>query len=204
MTVQASTFESGIRRPARFARRQHGRIDDPGIISFAFAVFGALPLESRLYPASASVFRRQWNLIMGRLGVPFKQASKGATPGVLRGSGATFLYNASEDINWVAWRGRWSRIRTLEYYLQEVGAYLLIHELSSFAKAKDLCALRCVVVCAVACGACSAVIYRWKYVAWRFQLQFHLRIFETKEGFSTVSAAFKLPLQNAECRPRTS
>lgn len=134
----SSSLYIRVRDPktARFARRQHGRIDDPGIISFAFAVFGALPLESRLYPASASVFRRQWNLIMGRLGVPFKQASKGATPGVLRGSGATFLYNASEDINWVAWRGRWSRIRTLEYYLQEVGAYLLIHELSSFAKAK--------------------------------------------------------------------
>ena len=123
-------------KTARFARRQHGRIDDPGIISFAFAVFGALPLESRLYPASAAGFRRQWNLVMGRLGVPYRQATRGATPGVLRGSGATYLYNASEDISWVAWRGRWSRVRTLEYYLQEVGAYLLIHELSPFAKAK--------------------------------------------------------------------
>ncbi len=134
----SSSLYIRVRDPktARFARRQHGRIDDPGIISFAFAVFGALPLESRLYPASASGFRRQWNLVMGRLGVPCTQSTKGATPGVLRGSGATFLYNASEDINWVAWRGRWSRVRTLEYYLQEVGAYLLIHELSPFAKAK--------------------------------------------------------------------
>ena len=127
-----------IRDPktARFARRQHGRIDDESIIALSFAVFGRLPLEARLYPASLTSFRKQWDLVMTRLGVPCRQATNGATPGVLRGSGATYLYSATEDINWVAWRGRWSRVRTLEYYLQEVASYLLIHQLHPLAKAR--------------------------------------------------------------------
>ena len=62
------------------------------------------------------------------------QSLHGATPGVLRGSGATYLSSSSEDVNWVAWRGRWSRVRTLEYYLQEVAAYVLMHTLSPQAK----------------------------------------------------------------------
>ena len=55
---------------------------------------------------------------------------------MLRGSGATYLYSCSEDINWVAWRGRWSRVRTLEYYLQEVGAQMLIHELDPLSRSR--------------------------------------------------------------------
>ena len=127
-----------IRDPktARFARRQHGRIDDQVIINFAESVFGGLPLGAQLYPGSLGSYRRQWNAIMERLGVPYKQALQVATPGVLRGSGATFLYSSSEDVGWVAWRGRWARVRTLEYYLQEVGAQMLIHELSAVAKSR--------------------------------------------------------------------
>ena len=127
-----------IRDPktARFARRQHGRIDDPMIIRFSEVVFGKLPLDSKIYPGSISTYRRQWNAVMDRLGVPFKQNQRGATPGVLRGSGATFLYASSEDVGWVAWRGRWARVRTLEHYLQEVGAQMLIHELSAISKSR--------------------------------------------------------------------
>ena len=127
-----------IRDPktARFARRQHGRIDDPMIIFFAETVFGKLPLDDKLFAGSISMYRRQWNAVMDRLGVPYKQNLKGATPGVLRGSGATYLYASSEDVGWVAWRGRWARIKTLEHYLQEVGAQMLIHELSSTSKSR--------------------------------------------------------------------
>jgi hypothetical protein len=121
-------------KTARFARRQHGRVDDPDIVWLVEQIFGHLPLQQRLYPLSASSFRKQWNAVMARLGISHRQADKGATPGVLRGSGATFLYSCSEDINWVAWRGRWSRVRTLEYYLQEVGAQLLVHSLDPLSK----------------------------------------------------------------------
>ena len=127
-----------IRDPktARFARRQHGRIDDQCIIQVAEHVFGALPPSTKLFPGSINVFRKQWNSIMLHLGVPHSQSDRGATPGVLRGSGATFLYTASEDLTWVAWRGRWARQRTLEYYLQEVGAFVLVHSLKPAAKFK--------------------------------------------------------------------
>ena len=71
---------------------------------------------------------------MARLGVPYTQAERGATPGVLRGSGATFLYLETEDISLVAWRGRWSKVKTIEFYLQEVAAQLLLMQLSSSSR----------------------------------------------------------------------
>eukprot|EP00438_Fugacium_kawagutii_P017073 Skav213868 [mRNA] locus=scaffold2374:24688:27090:+ [translate_table: standard] len=123
-------------KTARFARRQHGRVDDPEVIWIFARIFGKLDLSQRLYPASITTFRKQWDAIMKRLGIPHRQAERGATPGVLRGSGATHLYTHSEDVAWVAWRGRWARIRTLEFYLQEVGAQLLMHSLDPIAKAK--------------------------------------------------------------------
>ena len=123
-------------KTARFARRQHSRVDDAGIISIAESVFGSLPLSEKLYPGSINTFRRQWNCIMDALGIPCKQRDNGATPGVLRGSGATYFYTSTEDLSWVAWRGRWSRVKTLEFYLQEVGSHMLIHELDNWAKAK--------------------------------------------------------------------
>lgn len=120
-----------LRNPktARYARRQHGRIDDDQIIHLAEQIFGHLPLQSRLYSGSISLFRKQWDAVMAHLGIPHRQCQRGATPGTLRGSGATFLYGRTEDVPWIAWRGRWARVKTLEYYLQEVSAQLLLHEL---------------------------------------------------------------------------
>ena len=121
-------------KTARFARRQHGRIDDPIIIKTAFLTFGSLPLTAKLYGGTSAMFRKQWNAVFARLGISTNQHDRGATPGVLRGSGATFLYASSEDVTWVAWRGRWSRSKTLEFYLQEVAAQVLIHHLDPSSK----------------------------------------------------------------------
>ena len=123
-------------KTSRFARRQHGRVDDPEIISVLEALFFTLPLSDRLYHGSLTTFRKQWDAVMVCLGIPHRQDQRGATPGTLRGSGATFLYSGCEDPAWIAWRGRWSRVRTLEYYLQEVAAQLLIHELSPVSRSK--------------------------------------------------------------------
>lgn len=117
-------------KTSRFARRQHGRIDDPVIIAVAERLFGSLWLDDRLFKASMGVFRKQW--------IPYRKVEHGATPAVLRGSGATHLYAGCEDIAWIAWRGRWARTRTLEFYLQEVGAQTLIHQLHPFSRAKVL------------------------------------------------------------------
>eukprot|EP00438_Fugacium_kawagutii_P018293 Skav223004 [mRNA] locus=scaffold1827:595299:597942:- [translate_table: standard] len=123
-------------KTSRFARRQHGRIDDDQVIQIVEKIFAKLPLQSRLYCGSLSLLRKQWDAVLTYLGIPHRQALRGATPGSLRGSGATFLYGRTEDIPWVAWRGRWARVKTLEYYLQEVSAQLLLHELPP--KSKEL------------------------------------------------------------------
>jgi hypothetical protein len=125
-----------IRNPktARFARRQHCRLEDPLVLRFLESCFGDWPLDRRLYPGTANTYRSQWNAIMGRLGVPFKRDLRGATPGVLRGSGATFLYLETEDLGKVAWRGRWAKLKTIEFYLQEVAAQLLLQNLTATSR----------------------------------------------------------------------
>lgn len=121
-------------KTARFARRQHCKLEDPVVIRYLDALYGANDLSVRLYPGSASMYRRQWDAILSRLGVPHSRAAKGATPAVLRGSGATHLYLATEDIGLVQWRGRWTKQKTIEFYLQEVAAQLMLHDLDVLAR----------------------------------------------------------------------
>ena len=121
-------------KTARFARRQHVRIDDTSVILMAQLFFEHLPLGARLFNASIAVFRRQWNALLDHLEIPRRQSVRGATPGVLRGSGATQMYLDSEDLPKVAWRGRWARMRTVEHYVQEVAAQLFLHQLPPAAK----------------------------------------------------------------------
>ena len=78
-------------KTARFARRQHGRIDDVQIIELAERIFGKLPMQCRLYNGSTSLFRKQWDAVMSLLGIPHRQSQRGTTPGTLRGSGAIFF-----------------------------------------------------------------------------------------------------------------
>ena len=82
-----------IRHPktARFARRQHCRLEDPVALTFLESLYLRLPWDARLFRGSPHVYRSQWNAVMSRLQVPHTLHEKGATPGVLRGSGATFL-----------------------------------------------------------------------------------------------------------------
>ena len=122
-------------KTARFARRQHVKVLDDSVIWLARKVFWSLPMTSKLFNASMAVFRRQWNAVLSHIGVPHKQSVRGATPGTLRGSGATHLYLEDEDLSKICWRGRWAKMRTLEYYIQEVGAQLFLHQLGPEVKA---------------------------------------------------------------------
>lgn len=121
-----------LRNPktARFARQQHVKISDPEILLFVVRVFRGFSLDEKLYGASIGAYRGQWNCIMSKLGVPYRQTQRGMTPGTLRGSGATRMYLDTENIPLILWRGRWSRLRTLEFYLQEVAAQVFTHNLS--------------------------------------------------------------------------
>lgn len=125
-----------VRNPktARFARRQHVRVDDQSLIDLAYCLFNHLGLEDGIFPASTAVFRRQWNALLDKLGVPRRQCDRGATPGTLRRSGATHEYLRGSEISQIQWRGRWSRVRTLEYYIQEVAAQLFLFNLSPAAR----------------------------------------------------------------------
>lgn len=69
------------------------------------------------------------------LEIPRRQSDRGATPGTLRGSGATHQYIESADISLIQWRGRWTRLRTLEFYIQEVAAQLFLGNLTDKARA---------------------------------------------------------------------
>ena len=121
-------------KTSRFARQQHVKISDPEVIQYVDYHFGALSLSERIYNASISAYRNQWTAIMTKLGVPCKLQNKGVTPGSLRGSGATQLYLQTENIPLICWRGRWARVKTLEFYLQEVSAQVLLHSLSSASR----------------------------------------------------------------------
>ena len=123
-------------KTSRFAHRQHGKIDDMFAVEILETIFGALPRDALLYPASMHTFRRYWDMALQRLEIPCRAADRGATPGVLRGSGATYFYQQTENLQLLAWRGRWSRMRTLEYYLQEVAAQMLLGELAPGARAR--------------------------------------------------------------------
>ena len=63
------------------------------------------------------------------LGVP-AEGAKGITPKFLRGSGATWLYQVTEDVERIQWPGRWRQRRTVEHYLQKVALQLLLADLS--------------------------------------------------------------------------
>jgi len=138
LLMDTTVFYVHIRNPktSRFARKQHSKIDDKVVLDFVTHVFGKLPSDARLFGVSASAYRRRWDLVLAKLGVPSSMLVHGATPGVLRGSGATALYLQTEDLNLIQWRGRWAQLKTVEHYIQEVGAQSLLSTLS--AETRDL------------------------------------------------------------------
>jgi len=113
-------------KTSRFVRRQHAQCSDKAVVAFCCLLYGDLPPGAPLFAGSRSVFRRRWDAILQVLGLKGK-----LTPGCLRGSGATFFWKQTEDIPRVAWRGRWQRQQTLEFYLQEVAGQQLLLRLSA-------------------------------------------------------------------------
>ena len=132
-----------IRNPKtqRFARRQHCRLGDTHTLRFLSSLYLSLPFIARLFRGSLHTYRRQWNAIMERLSVPHTLASKGAAPGVLRGSGATFMYLETEDLPLIAWRGRWSKTKTFIFKRLPLSfCFQRIRTLSNLSRKLVLCA----------------------------------------------------------------
>ena len=114
----------------RFVLRQHAKITDALSVGFLTAMFAETPFDMQLFGCSPAVFRRRWDLIFSFLHVPTTEADNSVTPKCLRGSGATWLYQETEDIDKIQWRGRWQQRRTLEFYLQDVAGQLLLASLT--------------------------------------------------------------------------
>ena len=134
-----SIFYVHIRQPktALFARRQHCKVDDLLTLGFIEKIYGHLGPDEPLFQGGMSAYRRRWNVVLARLqGIPVSHAVNrmGATPAVLRGSGAAFMHLQCEDLNRVQWRGRWSQFRAVEHYIQEVAAQTLLHTLDPCAR----------------------------------------------------------------------
>eukprot|EP00435_Cladocopium_sp_Y103_P010900 s2474_g2.t2 len=121
-------------KTSRFARRQHCKVDDPLVLRFVTKVFSALRSGETLFAGGASAYRKRWDAVLCRLGIPHRQQDRGATPAVLRGSGATHMYLVTEDLPRIQWRGRWSQLKTVEHYVQEVAAQTLLTRLDERAK----------------------------------------------------------------------
>ncbi|CAE7640566.1 SUF4 [Symbiodinium sp. CCMP2592] len=114
----------------RYMQRQHAKISDAITVNFLSSLFGHLPPEEPLFNCSPFVFRSRWDAIFRHLGVPTSDGPQGVTPKCLRGSGATWMYQLTEDIPRIQWRGRWQQRRTLEHCLQDVAGQLLLADLA--------------------------------------------------------------------------
>ena len=90
----------------RFLQRQHAKISDACAMRFLDALFGQCPGHVPLFACSPAVFRLRWNLVFHRLGVPTAEKDRGVTAKSLRGFGATWLYQMTEDVERIQWRGR--------------------------------------------------------------------------------------------------
>ena len=101
------------------ARSQVARCDDLQTLRLWDALAVGANAEDALWPLSLLQFSRRWAAICLVLGLP-AQELVGLTPASLRGGGATLLFEATEDLEYVRRRGRWSILRTCEIYVQEV------------------------------------------------------------------------------------
>ena len=72
--------------------------------------------------------------MLDKLGIAVSMHRRGATPAVLRGSGATALYLQSEDLSLIQWRGRWAQLKTVEHYIQEVAGQSLLAQMSPHSR----------------------------------------------------------------------
>lgn len=117
-------------KTSRFMLRQHARISDELSVLFLDAMFGSRPASEPLFGCSLAMFRTRWNRLFKALGVPTSEKQRGITPKSLRGSGASWLFHYTEDVNRILWRGRWQSRKTLEHYLQDVMGQVLLSDLA--------------------------------------------------------------------------
>ena len=113
-------------KTTRFGCRfQHVRVHEPGLADFLEVLLIGVGWNDLVYTGSTSQLARSWAHLAAFFGIA--AADKvGVTLASLRAGAATALYRSGTSFDEIQWRGRWRSRRTLEVYIQEVGALSLL------------------------------------------------------------------------------
>lgn len=104
----------------RGARHQYVRIELPDVISFLTSCLKTLPSLMRIWPSSSHIYVTRFKMLLDALKVP-----RGCLfPSSLRPGGASYFFVLwEENVQRLLWRGRWSSVKMLEHYIQELTCF---------------------------------------------------------------------------------
>ena len=124
------TFYVVIRSPKMrrlAARREHVHVAEPTVTAFLERALAGRAGHELVFQGGGAELRRLFAGLLLALGVPSGDLV-GLTLASLRAGGATWYFAETRDLEAVRWRGRWGAVRTLEVYIQEVGALHVLSE----------------------------------------------------------------------------
>ena len=118
------------------ARREHVKITDGIVVDFLEWIMQGIAADQDLFSFKPAQLRRWHNSLVSFFNISTVDGV-GITPASHRGGGATALFNQSENLDLTRWRGRWSMAsRTMEIYIQEVGAAGILPSISAQDRAR--------------------------------------------------------------------
>ena len=115
------------------ARREHVRIEDPMLVRLLEALRPTLRPGQRLIRAEPREYAQLHSSLVSFFGVSPRDGA-GITPASHRAGGATYMFEMTGSVEATRWRGRWGQTRTLEIYIQEVAAAILLPNLEPAAR----------------------------------------------------------------------
>ena len=112
LLLETKTERRGI------ARVQYARSTERALIELAELLLRGFPeqlLTLKLFPYCMGTLRKRLEWCLDRLGI----GDLGLSLGSFRGGGAIELFEETEDLRLVQWRGRWDTEQSMARYLQE-------------------------------------------------------------------------------------
>jgi hypothetical protein len=125
------------------ARHQSAKLDVPDLLRVVHLAFSRLHPSQKLWPKSGQTLRQRFKAVMMELGTgtEVKINGKSLDLGSLRGGGATWVLQVTEDSEFTRRRGRWVSQRVMECYIQEISAFQYLSAVSAAGRTKifNLC-----------------------------------------------------------------